>query len=106
MVEKRSQQKHINFHSSKRRLRTQTLPKMRRILLDTKRGAGNLRESGSDECGFYTFLGKPPTKKKFTLPEMREAFLSFFEKSGHTRIKPYPVVARWEKRHLPHRMPA
>jgi alanyl-tRNA synthetase len=26
---------------------------------------------------------------------MREAFLSFFEKHGHKRIKPYPVVARW-----------
>jgi len=26
---------------------------------------------------------------------MREAFLSFFEKHGHARIKPYPVVARW-----------
>jgi len=26
---------------------------------------------------------------------MREAFLSFFEKHSHTRIKPYPVVARW-----------
>ena len=26
---------------------------------------------------------------------MREAFLSFFEKHGHTRVKPYPVVARW-----------
>jgi len=26
---------------------------------------------------------------------MREAFLSFFEKRGHKRIKPYPVVARW-----------
>jgi len=26
---------------------------------------------------------------------MREAFLSFFEKRGHERIKPYPVVARW-----------
>jgi len=26
---------------------------------------------------------------------MREAFLSFFEKHEHTRIKPYPVVARW-----------
>jgi alanyl-tRNA synthetase len=54
-------------------------------------------ESGSDECGFYTFLGNPPTKRKYTLPEMREAFLSFFEKNGHTRIKPYPVVARWRK---------
>ncbi len=54
-------------------------------------------ESGSDECGCYSFLGNPPTTKKFTLPQMREAFLSFFEKNGHTRIKPYPVVARWRK---------
>jgi alanyl-tRNA synthetase len=54
-------------------------------------------ESGSDECGCYTFLGNPATNKKFALPEMREAFLSFFEKNGHTRIKPYPVVARWRK---------
>ena len=54
-------------------------------------------ESGSDECGCYTFLGNPATNKKFSLSEMREAFLSFFEKNGHTRIKPYPVVARWRK---------
>jgi alanyl-tRNA synthetase len=52
-------------------------------------------ESTSDECGCYTFLGNPPTRKSYSLPEMREAFLSFFEKHGHTRIKPYPVVARW-----------
>lgn len=52
-------------------------------------------ESSSDECGCYSFLKNPPTKKKFTLSEMREAFLSFFEKNQHTRIKPYPVVARW-----------
>ena len=54
-------------------------------------------ESGSDECGCYTFLGNPATAKKYSLSEMREAFLSFFEKNGHTRIKPYPVVARWRK---------
>ncbi len=52
-------------------------------------------ESSSDECGYYTFIGNPATTKRFTLPEMREAFLSFFEQNGHTRIKPYPVVARW-----------
>lgn len=52
-------------------------------------------ESSSDECGCYTFIGNPAAKKKFSLPEMREAFLSFFEKNGHTRVKPYPVVARW-----------
>lgn len=52
-------------------------------------------ESSSDECGYYTFINNPATKKHFSLPEMREAFLSFFEKNGHTRVKPYPVVARW-----------
>jgi alanyl-tRNA synthetase len=54
-------------------------------------------ESSSDECGYYTFLRNPPTKQAYSLPEMREAFLSFFEKHGHTRINPYPVVARWRR---------
>ena len=54
-------------------------------------------ESSSDECGCYTFLDNPATTKKYNLSEMREAFLSFFEKNGHTRVKPYPVVARWRK---------
>ncbi len=52
-------------------------------------------ESTSDECGYYTFINNPATARKFSLAEMRETFLSFFEKNGHTRIKPYPVVARW-----------
>jgi alanyl-tRNA synthetase len=52
-------------------------------------------ESTSDGCACYTFLKKPPTRSCYSLPEMREAFLSFFEKHGHKRIKPYPVVARW-----------
>jgi alanyl-tRNA synthetase len=32
-------------------------------------------ESSSDECGNYTFIGDPATKKSYSLPEMREAFL-------------------------------
>ncbi|HLC01235.1 MAG TPA: alanine--tRNA ligase, partial [Candidatus Bathyarchaeia archaeon] len=52
-------------------------------------------ESTSEECAFYDFLGNPPTNRSYSLPEMREQFLSFFEKNGHARIKPYPVVARW-----------
>jgi alanyl-tRNA synthetase len=52
-------------------------------------------EATSEGCASYTFIGNPPTKRSFSLPEMREAFLSFFEKHGHARIKPYPVVARW-----------
>jgi alanyl-tRNA synthetase len=55
----------------------------------------NCGESTSDGCTCYTFLKKSPTRKRYSLPEMREAFLSFFEKHGHTRVKPYPVVARW-----------
>ncbi|MGB9914937.1 MAG: alanine--tRNA ligase [Candidatus Bathyarchaeales archaeon] len=52
-------------------------------------------ESSSDGCACYTFLKNPPTRKSYSLPEMREAFLSFFEKRNHMRIRPYPVVARW-----------
>jgi alanyl-tRNA synthetase len=55
----------------------------------------NCGESTSDGCTCYTFLKNPPTQKSYTLPQMRETFLSFFEKHNHTRIKPYPVVARW-----------
>jgi alanyl-tRNA synthetase len=55
----------------------------------------NCGESTSDGCTYYTFLKNPPTRKRYSLPEMRETFLSFFEKHDHTRIKPYPVVARW-----------
>ncbi len=52
-------------------------------------------ESTSEECADYSFIGNSPTEKSYSLPEMREAFLSFFEKNGHSRINPYPVVARW-----------
>lgn len=48
----------------------------------------------------YTFIGNPLIKgfssRGMNLKnEMREAFLRFFEKSSHTRIDPYPVLARW-----------
>ncbi len=55
----------------------------------------NCGESTSDGCTCYTFLKNPPTHRSYSLPEMREAFLSFFERRNHARIKPYPVVARW-----------
>lgn len=54
-------------------------------------------EASSSGCANYSFINDPPTRKSYKLPEMREAFLSFFEKHGHTRIKPYPVVARWRE---------
>ncbi|MDH5450109.1 MAG: alanine--tRNA ligase [Candidatus Bathyarchaeota archaeon] len=52
-------------------------------------------EATSEGCATQTFIGNPPTRKSYRFREMREAFLSFFEKYDHKRIKPYPVVARW-----------
>jgi len=52
-------------------------------------------EARPEGCAFHTFINNPPTRRSYNLREMREAFLSFFAKRGHTRIKPYPVVARW-----------
>ncbi|MEM2914255.1 MAG: alanine--tRNA ligase-related protein, partial [Candidatus Bathyarchaeia archaeon] len=52
-------------------------------------------ESTKEGCAEYTFINNPPTRKPYSLKEMRESFLSFFEERGHARIKPYPLVARW-----------
>lgn len=48
----------------------------------------------------YTFIGKPliegfEQRGKALKDAMREAFLCFFEERDHTRIEPYPVLARW-----------
>jgi alanyl-tRNA synthetase len=50
---------------------------------------------GDSPCVQYSFIGKPPAKRRYSIHDMRELFLSFFERNGHTRINPYPVVARW-----------
>ncbi|HEX55189.1 MAG: alanine--tRNA ligase [Candidatus Altiarchaeales archaeon] len=50
---------------------------------------------GEPPCDEYRFIGNPPTKKALNLHEMREFYLSFFEKNSHKRIKRYPIVARW-----------
>ncbi len=57
------------------------------------------RDSSRETCGdapceSYNFIGNP-IFRTHTLDSMREAYLSFFEKHGHTRIERYPVVARW-----------
>jgi alanyl-tRNA synthetase len=49
---------------------------------------------GDAPCEAYDFIGNP-VFAPHTLDEMREAFLSFFERHGHTRLERYPVVARW-----------
>ena len=50
---------------------------------------------GEAPCQPYTFIGNPPTKRRYTVPEMRIQFMDYFAEKGHTRIPPYPVVARW-----------
>lgn len=50
---------------------------------------------GEVPCQPYTFIGNPPTKRRYDVREMRIQFLDFFAERGHTRIKPYPIVARW-----------
>jgi alanyl-tRNA synthetase len=50
---------------------------------------------GDSPCVEYSFINKSPAKRAYSVHDMRELFLSFFEKNGHTRIRPYPIVARW-----------
>ncbi|MCK4613632.1 MAG: alanine--tRNA ligase [Thermoplasmata archaeon] len=50
---------------------------------------------GDAPCQEYTFLNKRFTDRAYSIDEMREAFLSFFERHDHTRLKRYPVAARW-----------
>jgi alanyl-tRNA synthetase len=49
---------------------------------------------GDAPCEPYNFIAHP-VFRRHSVEEMREAFLSFFERNGHTRIERYPVVARW-----------
>ena len=50
---------------------------------------------GETPCKEYDFLGASPMRKSLTLPAMREEFLSYLESESHTRVKRYPIVARW-----------
>ncbi|MHC3436610.1 alanine--tRNA ligase [Natrialbaceae archaeon A-gly3] len=53
---------------------------------------------GEPPCDEYTFIDNPGFDEEYSLEEMREAFLSFFEDHGHDRIDPYPVAAnRWRE---------
>jgi len=63
------------------------------------------RDNDRETCGDtsedpYTFIGNPiikgfnSTGKKLK-DQMREVFLKFFDSRGHTRVEPYPVIARW-----------
>ncbi|MEM2785514.1 MAG: alanine--tRNA ligase, partial [Candidatus Nitrosotenuis sp.] len=43
----------------------------------------------------YSFIGNPPTSKRFDYTEAWKQVESFFVKNGHTSINRYPVVCRW-----------
>ncbi|MGA7074981.1 MAG: alanine--tRNA ligase [Halobacteriota archaeon] len=51
---------------------------------------------GDAPCAPYTFIGAPVLKKR-ELNDLREVYLSFFERRGHVRVSPYPVIARWRE---------
>ncbi|MGD0587609.1 MAG: alanine--tRNA ligase [Thermoplasmata archaeon] len=46
-------------------------------------------------CRDYGFIGRPILARPYDLRTMRETYLTFFERHGHTRIRRYPTVARW-----------
>ena len=51
---------------------------------------------GEPPYGTYEFIDDPGFEEELTLEEMRETFLSFFERHDHDRVEPYPVAAnRW-----------
>ncbi len=58
---------------------------------------GDHATCGETPCQEYDFIGSPPFKKKLTPRAMREDFLSFMESNGHTRVRRYPIVARWRE---------
>ncbi len=57
-------------------------------------------DSGRSACpdhsdDTYSFIGNPPTSKRFDYTEAWKQVESFFVKNGHTSISRYPVVCRW-----------
>ena len=46
-------------------------------------------------CSPYTFIGDPPTARKFDEVSSWKAIERFFVKNHHASIKRYPVVSRW-----------
>jgi len=57
-------------------------------------------DSGRDLCpddadDTYSFIGEPPTSKRFDYTQAWKQVESFFVKNGHTSVSRYPVVCRW-----------
>jgi len=48
-----------------------------------------------DSADTYSFIGDPPTSKRFDYTQSWREVESFFVKNGHTSVSRYPVVCRW-----------
>jgi len=55
-------------------------------------GRGMCPEDADDT---YSFIGDPPTTKRFDYTESWKQVEEFFVKNGHTSVSRYPVVCRW-----------
>ncbi len=43
----------------------------------------------------YSFIGNPPTSRRFSYTQSWEKIKDYFEKNGHKIVNRYPVVCRW-----------
>ena len=48
-----------------------------------------------DSADTYSFIGDPPTSKRFDYTQSWREVESFFVKNGHASVSRYPVVCRW-----------
>jgi len=46
-------------------------------------------------CSPYSFIGSPPTTRRFDKISAWKTIEGFFVRNGHTSVKRYPVVSRW-----------
>ncbi len=55
----------------------------------------NRNNCPEDSDDTYSFIGDPPTLKRFDYSQAWIEIESFFTKNGHTSVNRYPVVCRW-----------
>jgi len=55
----------------------------------------NRNNCPEDSEDTYSFIGDPPTLKRFDYSQAWNEVESFFTKNGHTSVNRYPVVCRW-----------
>ena len=55
----------------------------------------NRNHCPEDSDDTYSFIGNPPTKKRFDYSQAWKEVESFFVKNGHPSVSRYPVVCRW-----------